>query len=169
MDVREKLVDILKQAPFEGKVLDEWWWEEKIKRIADHLISNGVTVQEWALQEEEYYVLRNKANSLAEASAEAEDFTLRFLKCCSKHHIKLVSIGKKTELIESAKNFPFSFSGSVFSDGIGSDGWPAIWGVVEEMGISDGCGNTGQHQVSCDAKLIDGVYEFKDKKWRKIG
>ena len=47
MDVREKLVEILKQAPFEGKVLDEWWWEEKIKRIADHLIANGVTVQKW--------------------------------------------------------------------------------------------------------------------------
>ena len=47
MDVREKLVEILKQAPFEGKVLDEWWWEEKIKRIADHLIANGVTVQEY--------------------------------------------------------------------------------------------------------------------------
>ena len=47
MDVREKIVEILKQAPFEGKVLDEWWWEEKIKRIADHLLSNGVTVQEW--------------------------------------------------------------------------------------------------------------------------
>ena len=48
MDVREKLVEILKQAPFEGKVLDEWWFEEKIKKIADHLISNGVTVQEGA-------------------------------------------------------------------------------------------------------------------------
>ena len=47
MNAREKLVEILKQAPFEGKVLDEWWWEEKIKRIADHLISKGVTVQEW--------------------------------------------------------------------------------------------------------------------------
>ena len=47
MDVREKLVEILKQAPFEGKVLDEWWWEEKIRIIADHLINNGVTVQEW--------------------------------------------------------------------------------------------------------------------------
>ena len=47
MSVREKLIDILKQAPFEGKVLDEWWWEEKIKIIADHLIVNGVTVQEW--------------------------------------------------------------------------------------------------------------------------
>lgn len=45
MDVKEKLVEILKQAPFEGKVLDEWWWEEKIKRIAGHLISNGITVQ----------------------------------------------------------------------------------------------------------------------------
>ena len=47
MSVREKLIEILKQAPFEGKVLDEWWWEEKIKIIADHLIANGVTVQEW--------------------------------------------------------------------------------------------------------------------------
>ena len=46
MDVKEKLVEILKQAPFEGRVLDEWWFEEKIKKIADHLISNGVTVQE---------------------------------------------------------------------------------------------------------------------------
>ena len=47
MDVREKLVDILKHAPFEGKALDEWWFEEKIKKIADYLISNDVTVQEW--------------------------------------------------------------------------------------------------------------------------
>lgn len=46
MDVREKLVEILKQAPFEGKVLDEWWWEEKIRIIADHLIRNGVTVRD---------------------------------------------------------------------------------------------------------------------------
>ena len=46
MDAREKLVEILKQASFEGKVLDEWWWEEKIRRIADYLISNGVTVHE---------------------------------------------------------------------------------------------------------------------------
>ena len=46
MDAREKLVEILKQAPFEERVLDERWFEEKIKKIADHLISNGVTVQE---------------------------------------------------------------------------------------------------------------------------
>ena len=112
--------------------------------------------------------LEAKANSLAEAYAEAEDFTLRFLKCCSKHNIKLVSIGKRTDLIESAKGFPFGCGNSVFADGRDRDGWPTIWGVVEEMGISGGVGNTGQHQVNCDAKLIDGVYEFKDKKWSKI-
>ena len=47
MDVREKLVEILKQAPFEGKVLDEWWFEEKIAKIADYLVSHSVTVQDW--------------------------------------------------------------------------------------------------------------------------
>ena len=112
--------------------------------------------------------LEAKANSLAESYAEAEDFTLRFLKCCSKHHINLVSIGKRTDIIESAKNFPFGCGNSVFADGRDRDGWPTIWGVVEEMGSSGGVGNAGQHQVTCDAKLIDGVYEFKDKKWRKI-
>ena len=112
--------------------------------------------------------LEAKANSLAEAYAEAEDFTLQFLKCCSKHHIKLVSIGKRTNLIESTKSYPFGCEGSVFADGRGRAGRPAIWGIVEEMGISGGAGNSGQHQVNCDAKLIDGVYEFKDKKWRKI-
>lgn len=112
--------------------------------------------------------LEAKANSLAEAYAEAEDFTLRFLKCCSKHHIKLVSIGRRTDIIESAKSWPFDCNCSVFADGRDRDGWPTIWGVVNEMDISGGAGNTGQHQVSRDAKLIDGVYEFKYKKWRKI-
>lgn len=60
MDVREKLVEILKQAPFEGKVLDEWWWEEKIRIIADHLINNGVTVQEWIPASEPPKKITNK-------------------------------------------------------------------------------------------------------------
>ena len=119
--------------------------------------------------QEELREFQERANSLAKAYAEAADFTLRFLKCCSKHHIELVSISKKTELIESSKTYPFNCDDSVFADNRSRDGWPTIWAVVEEMGISCGCGNSGQHQVSCDAKLIDGVYEFKDKKWRKIG
>ena len=113
--------------------------------------------------------LTERADALAKAYAEAEDFTLRFLKQCSKHKIKLVSIGTRTELIDSAKEFPFGCDGSVFADGYSKDGWPVIWRVVEEMGIDGGAGNTGQHQVLSSANLVSGVYEFKDKKWLKIG
>lgn len=44
---RQSLIAIVKTAPFEGQVLDYWWFEEKIAKIADHLIANGVTVQRW--------------------------------------------------------------------------------------------------------------------------
>ena len=84
MDVREKLVEILKQAPFEGKVLDEWWWEEKIKRIADHLISNGVTVQEWISVSE-------RLPSKEEYTAKAEDGT--------EYYVRLL-IAYKTDIVE---------------------------------------------------------------------
>ena len=39
MDVREKLVELIRQADHSGK----WMYEQ----LADHLIANGVTVQEW--------------------------------------------------------------------------------------------------------------------------
>ena len=41
MDVREKLVDLLKTSPTRNGYTD-------LEDIADHLISNGVTVQEYA-------------------------------------------------------------------------------------------------------------------------
>ena len=40
MDVREKLVELLKTSPTRNGYTD-------IEDIADHLIANGVTVQEW--------------------------------------------------------------------------------------------------------------------------
>ena len=76
--------------------------------------------------QEELREFQERANSLAKAYAEAEDFTLRFLECCSKHHIKLVSISKKTELIESSKTYPFYCDDSVFADNRSRDGWPTI-------------------------------------------
>ena len=47
MDVREKLVEIIQNSV--GGCARHW-----AEVIADGLISNGVTVQEWALPEEEY-------------------------------------------------------------------------------------------------------------------
>lgn len=41
--MREKLIEILKTAPFGGKILDYWWFEETVAKFADHLLANGVT------------------------------------------------------------------------------------------------------------------------------
>ena len=39
MDIREKLVELIESA--------RYWGSNTSEEIADHLISNGVTVQEW--------------------------------------------------------------------------------------------------------------------------
>lgn len=97
-------------------------------------------------------------------------FTQEFLNKCGEKGIKGVSIGMRSDRIESTKGYPFGHSGSVFSHPVGvkgDTGWPAIWQVVEEMKISGGAGNSDQHQVSND-NLIEGVYELKGKTWRKV-
>ena len=49
MDVREKLVELLREAPYNifGNKLGNCYFDSCLKLIADHLIANGVTVQEW--------------------------------------------------------------------------------------------------------------------------
>ena len=115
-------------------------------------------------------LLNEKAEELAQAYAEAEDFTRKFLTQCSKHKIKLVSIGVRTDLIEGCKKYPWGCEGSVFAEGRSTDGFPSIWSVVEELDISGGAGNADQHQINqyAQSRIVDGVYEFKDKKWHKI-
>lgn len=49
LDVREKMVELLKEAPyniFDNK-LGGILFDSCLGMIADHLINNGVTVQEW--------------------------------------------------------------------------------------------------------------------------
>ena len=46
MDVREKLVDLLKESKLCSKRFDDQYSDHTISIIADHLITNGVTVQE---------------------------------------------------------------------------------------------------------------------------
>lgn len=106
--------------------------------------------------------LESEIKSLRQEIKEYSKFTDTFLKKCNKAGIKKVGIGKVLD-----ESWPFGSRGSVFTDGKirGKTNWPAIWGVVEEMGISGGCGNGGQHQVSSEAKLLEGIYELKDGKW----
>lgn len=111
-----------------------------------------------------------KADALAKSYAEAEDFTKEFLKQCSKHKIKVVSIGRRTNLIEESASWPFDPNTSVFAEGNDSSGWPAIWSVTEATGTSGGCGNHNQHALNKvgQTKLINGVYKFQDGKWMRV-
>lgn len=59
-NTREKLIELIKKAPFEGKVLDEWWWEDKIARIADYLIANGVILPPCKIGQEIWLVYSPK-------------------------------------------------------------------------------------------------------------
>ena len=49
MNVREKLVELIREAPCSicGDRLGRYFSDSRIKIIADYLIANGVTVQEW--------------------------------------------------------------------------------------------------------------------------
>ena len=49
MNVREKLVELLREAPYNifGNKLGNCYFDSCLELIADHLISHGVTVQEW--------------------------------------------------------------------------------------------------------------------------
>jgi len=98
------------------------------------------------------------------------EFTQKFLNKCGKAGYTRISIGKRSNKVSSSKGWTFGTSSSVFGFPSGikdKTGWCAIWGIVEELGISGGCGNADQHQVSED-NLIEGVFQLKGKKWMRI-
>lgn len=114
--------------------------------------------------------LESQLKEIKVSLKEASKFTQEFLNKCGKAGIKGVSVGVRSDKIEATKHYPFGCHSSVFQSpsGVrGKDGWVAIWGVVKEMGISGGCGNPDQHQVSGD-NLIQGVYELKGNTLRKV-
>ena len=127
MDVREKLVELLskyfnigdsyaynltrvKSAFACGTVeLDDFeeFDDEMVEDIASYLIDNGVTVQEWALPEEEYYVLRNtetgmyfRGKGVNRWGKHFNQATIYRVKGTAEHSIKEVAWhGEKAELV----------------------------------------------------------------------
>lgn len=90
------------------------------------------------------------------------------LKECKKAGYKLVSIDKKYDEIESSKRYIFSPIGSIFAEPKRkSNGWPAIWDIVEKLGICTGAGNGEQHQHNIK-DIEPQVWELINNKWRRI-
>lgn len=114
--------------------------------------------------------LESQLKELKVSLKDAEKQTATFLKKCSEFGIEKVSIGK-----HPGESWPFGGAGNVFTFSDErtpktkghSAGWPAIWGVVEELGISTGCGNTDQHNVGKGENLMEGIYQMKNGKWTR--
>ena len=96
------------------------------------------------------------------------ELTKKLLTECSKHKIKRVAIGVYDENIESCRGWTYHYNGSIFTENIrDKDGWPAIWGIVENLDIAGSCGSSGQHDI-IQGKIDDGIYQFKDGEWEKV-
>ena len=112
MDVREKLVELIRCAEYHPcigavRTIGSMFTAEFIKDIASHLIAHGVTVQELALPEEEYYVLRNtetgmyfRGKGVNRWGKNFNQATIYRVKGTAEHSIKEVAWhGKKAELV----------------------------------------------------------------------
>ena len=103
MDVREKLVELLTNSP-QLDVLD---WTTGWEEAANYLIAHGVTVQEWILPEENYYVLRNmetgmyfRGKGVYRWGKHFNQATIYRVKGTAEHSIKEVAWhGEKAELV----------------------------------------------------------------------
>lgn len=111
--------------------------------------------------------LKNELKEFESKFSEAKKETSKFLALCGKHEIKAVCIGVANPIVKESVTFPFGASGSVFAEGRCKNDWPVIWKVVEEAGISQGCGNTSQHGADI-SRLIEGAYQLKNGKWKMI-
>ena len=101
MDVREKLVEILRKPIFPHELVDP------IEAVADYLLDSGVTVQECNLPEENYYVLRNmetgmyfRGKGVNRWGKHFNQATIYRVKGTAEHSIKEVAWhGEKAELV----------------------------------------------------------------------
>lgn len=115
--------------------------------------------------------VKSRLSEVDDSFKSANEFTGVFLDKCAEKGITKVSVGKKHKSLPQSVDWPWSPSGNVFAfqpKEVGKkSSWPPIWGVIEELGISGGAGNSDQHQIDT-SNLIDGVYHLKKGKWMKV-
>lgn len=99
----------------------------------------------------------------------AKDYTSDLLEKCAQQGITKVSVSKKHKSVPSSEKWPWHGRGNIFafSPKNQEQDHPAIWGVVAAAGIGRGCGNNDQYSID-DSGLVDGVYHYKQGKWKKV-
>ncbi len=102
--------------------------------------------------------------------------TEQFLAKCLELGLKRVCIGVANPIVPESMTFTFGPYNAVFglkrknAQTHDYNGWPAIWAVVNQLGIGGGCGNSNQHQVSpvAMAQLDLGAYVRQNGKWKRL-
>lgn len=90
------------------------------------------------------------------------------LSKCKRAGYKRVAINMSHSGIPDSITWGLNVHGNIFAwpdRNVG--GWPAIWRIVEKLGIGYGCGNSHQHQI----KNISGKYAFsytKNGAWKDV-
>ena len=105
-DTREKLIELLRSV-YGTSHNAPYFREHELEPLADHLIANGVTVQECALPEQDYYVLRNtetgmyfRGKGVNRWGKYFNQATIYRVKGTAEHSIKEVAWhGEKAELV----------------------------------------------------------------------
>lgn len=94
------------------------------------------------------------------------DLTFKLLEECKKHGIKTVCIYTYHESVPSSMHWGDNNSSVITGpSNVRIGHWPAIWTIVERVGIKHPCGNSDQAQVPLDI-LVKGVYDIVN--WKKI-
>lgn len=95
------------------------------------------------------------------------DLTRRVLSECKKAGYKRICVECADSAVPISVSFPFGPKGSIFAlpNRRSGDGWPAIWKIIENLEIWEGCGN-GQ-QVAVKSGVLDqGYYYLVNGKWK---
>ena len=105
-------------------------------------------------------------------------------KVCDNLGITKIGVGMRDDTFKDSVKWPFATYHSIFVDGRDSLGtWPVAWQVAEEVEremhktfpdvpkdehmFSNGCGNSGQHQI-VGSTIVPGIYKKdKSKGWLK--
>lgn len=111
--------------------------------------------------------LSRRVESLREEYERAKIMTAHVLAAAEANGVDRIGINTIDKTVHETGNFPFAARGSLFAKGRHENGWPVVWKVASDAGISGGAGNTDQHQIQSVA-LVDGIYELRDGEWRMV-
>jgi hypothetical protein len=90
--------------------------------------------------------------------------TKKLLRRCWKAGYNQVCIGVRDKRVRESMTFPFDVEDSIFASPTnifeGGFSVPKVWGIVDELLISRGCGNSHQHNIHTK-DITFGYYNLK--------